>query len=85
MTIKTDGGPAFPMPDYLDIEGSRVWGISQRDWFAAQALTGLCANPGGPFQANPLNGWGMVNCTGEDIAYMAYLLADAMLEARVRS
>jgi hypothetical protein len=57
-------------------------GMSLRDYFAAKALQGLCANPGGPFQANALNGWGYVNCTGEDIAATAYTMADSMLKAR---
>lgn len=77
MTIKTDGGPAFPMPEYLDIEGSRVWGISQRDYFAGKALHSViltCAND--------------TREEGEThesmFAKKAYAIADAMLEARVR-
>lgn len=57
-------------------------GMLLRDWFAGQALAGLCANPGGPFQANPQNGWSIVNCTTEDVARVAHDLADAMLKAR---
>jgi hypothetical protein len=42
-------------------------GITMRDWFAGQAMQGLCAN-------------GVTNYTG--IARAAYSVADAMLEER---
>jgi len=57
-------------------------GMSLRDWFAGQALAGLCANSGGPIQANDYNGWSLVNCKERDVALMACALADAMLAAR---
>ena len=69
-----DGGPAFPT--------MMASGASLRDVFAWQALSGMCANPGGPIQANGMSGWGLCNCTPEDVAGMAYELADAMLAAR---
>lgn len=50
--------------------------------FAAKALAGLCANPGGPFQSNGHSGWGIVNCSVNDVADEAYTLAKAMLETR---
>lgn len=53
-----------------------------RDYFASKALQGLCANPGGPFQANDMSGWAIVNCELDDIAKESYKLADAMLKAR---
>ena len=56
--------------------------VSLRDHFAGLALQGLCANPGGPFQANCRTGWGFVNCAADDVADTAYLMADAMLKAR---
>ena len=56
-----------------------------RDYFAAKALQGLCANPGGPFQANDMSGWAIVNCELDDIATESYKLADAMLKAREAS
>lgn len=73
--MKTDGGPAFPMPDYLDIEGGRIWGVSKRDWFAAQALTGILwhqINDGRDFLCNdgPMRA-----------ASWAYYMADAMIAA----
>ena len=55
---------------------------NRRDMFAAQSLTGLCANSGGPYQANSQSGWGLVNCTAASIAREAYALADAMIAAR---
>ena len=57
---------------------------SLRDYFAGQALAGLCANPGGPFQSNGMTGWGIVNCTEHDIALRCMDIADAMLKARER-
>lgn len=36
--MKTDGGPAFPMPAVLDAEGGRTWGMSKREFFAIIAL-----------------------------------------------
>lgn len=59
-------------------------GMSLRDYFIGQALAGLCANPGGPFQANGMSGWGIVNTTEEDVATICQRLADAMLKARER-
>lgn len=69
---------AFPN----NCDGPKYDGMSLRDWFAGQALAGLCSNPGGPIQANGMSGWGLVNCTMGDVAREAYAIADAMLEAR---
>ena len=55
--------------------------MSERDHMALDILNGLCSNPGGPFQANDYNGWGLVNCTVEDVARLSYQLADAMKKA----
>lgn len=60
-------------------------GMTLRDYFAAKALQGLCANPGGPFQHNDMSGWAIVNCELDDIANESYKLADAMLKAREAS
>jgi hypothetical protein len=59
-----------------------ISGVSIRDYFAAKALQGLCANPGAAFQANDQSGWGMVNCTVYALAQTCYAIADAMLVAR---
>lgn len=42
-------------------------------------MQGLCANPGGPFQANASCGWSLVNCSIENVAAVAYAIADAMI------
>ena len=62
MTQPNDGGPAFPS-DRADREG-----MSLRDWFAGQALAGLCSG-NLPF------------CPGQ-VSATAYAYADAMLKAR---
>lgn len=80
MSKENNGGAAFP------VAGSEhnypIEGMTLRDYFAAKALQGLCANPGGPFQANSMSGWAIVNCELDDIAKESYKLADAMLKAR---
>ena len=58
--------PAFPRPEYGDK------GMDLRDWFAGQALAGLCADG-----ANEKLGW-----TIDVFAKSAYQIADAMMEAR---
>lgn len=80
MDLQTDQ-PAFPRSYVADGHN----GMLLRDWFASQALAGLCANPGGPFQACAQSGWTIVNCTSHDIARQAYELADAMFAERERS
>ena len=64
-----DGGAAFPL--MRSINGSD--GMTLRDYFAAQALAGICAN-----QDNRVYGNSM------EFARAAYRLADAMLTARGR-
>ena len=74
-----DGGPAFPS-NASDAWGGPTEGMTLRDWFAGQALAGLCA--------------GMPKMTREDIAdgtaggrfyvQAAFALADAMLAARAK-
>lgn len=56
--------------------------MALRDDFAAAALQGLVANPGGPIQENSRSGWGYANTTPDGVATEAYALADAMLRAR---
>lgn len=74
-----DGGPAFPLARQspYDEDGMRL-----RDWLAGQALAGLVGNPGGPYQANSMSGWGIVNCDPIHVACVCYQLADAMLATR---
>jgi hypothetical protein len=77
-TTKDDGGPAFPL--HLHMQGAE--GMTLRDYFAAMALQGLCANPNGPYsETNPLV-CGPDNRSTLDVAQESYDLADAMLAAR---
>ena len=72
---ETDGGDAFPNAGF-DTD-SAFWspstGMSLRDYFAAAALTGMAAS----FRS--------VDATAADIAFDAYVLADAMLRKRGRA
>lgn len=66
------GGAAFPCEGG---EGSGLYpdpGMSMRDWFAGQALAGLCAHHGS---------YGIGNGPGE-LADRAHEIADAMIAAR---
>jgi len=78
-----DGGPAFPIEPIRDhntgeglVDGCN--GMSLRDWFAGQALIGLCVHGLGnqPDLAHGVRG-------GNLEAKAAYVLADAMLRARL--
>lgn len=64
-----DGGPAFPVA-----AGQRLYGhgMTLRDWFAGQAMIGLCSGINSGSDA-----W-LINCAAE----LAYQISDAMLEAR---
>lgn len=86
MSAINDGGPAFPCtppdgsPNAYAMFPSGP-GMTLRDWFAGQALAGLCANPS-IHQPNGMSGWSLVNCHTDDLAGYALHLADAMLAAR---
>jgi hypothetical protein len=75
-----DGGPAFPLSYLAAMNGAVVdfgatGGMALRDYFAAQVMTGLLANPDEVSADSP----------GGVAAYLArwsYTLADAMLLAR---
>lgn len=45
MTERNDGGPAFPLHPGVLPEWTASAGMSLRDWFAGQVLSGLMANP----------------------------------------
>lgn len=67
-----DGGPAFPGDILESAAGApyvvgRSMGMSLRDYFAAAALTGMCADG---------------HRTMKTVADDAYRFADAMLKAR---
>ena len=65
-----DGGPAFAAGAANESTGWTQEGMSLRDWFAGQALSGICAS-------GPATDW-----TNDLLASEAYSLADAMLAAR---
>ena len=62
-----NGGPAFPIET---TSTPYAPGMTLRDWFAGQALAGFMANTKRP-----------TTISSDDAAW-AYLIADAMLEAR---
>lgn len=66
----TTGGPAFPHP----LEGSN--GMSLRDYFAGQALTGVLTNLASmtPYMRSNV----------EQFAKDCYIMADAMLKQRAK-
>ena len=59
-------------------------GMSLRDYLVGKVLQGLAANPGGPWQANDVNGWALANCTLADVVEVAYQTADAALVERAK-
>jgi len=74
-----DGGPAFPqtVPGGLPgmpAESTSWYGMTMRDWFAGQALQGLCS------EVEYSGAMTAVDC--QWIAQRAYNMADAMLAAR---
>jgi hypothetical protein len=69
MSEINDGGPAFPQAE-VDQSWPQAPGMSLRDWFAGQALAGLCANPD----------W--INSSRNDRIAFALGDADAMIRAR---
>ena len=71
---KKDGGPAFPLtPEMMSIGqcSDDVQGMSLRDWFAGQALSGITSDP----EWQPAQ-------YGKAVAKFCYELADAMLEEK---
>lgn len=65
-----DGGPAFPCP--TDNEYGRDFGMSLRDYFAAQAMIG------------EIGAIGLEESDEDEIAARCYTMADAMLKVRMR-
>ncbi len=77
MSAPTDGGPAFPMPDTVYPSGqvqTGCYGMSLRDWFAGQAVSGILAS--NSCQDN-------ITSSEQEVAY-AYKIADAMLAERAK-
>lgn len=79
--------PAFPETHVAPTTDAAGWhgksGMTLRDYFAAAALKGFCANPA-IFATNPKNGWALVNSTENDLVEYAYLIADLMLAERAK-
>lgn len=86
MSVARDGGPAFPFTyttdsdTYSTMPNGQVvppgftvelGGMSLRDWFAGQALSGMSASPNCPKDFDE-----------HHLARSAYEIADAMLAAR---
>lgn len=71
--MKNTGGNAFPLPCTSDIAGGVHWaedGMTLRDYFAAKALAGCCADPS------------YLPKSADVLAEVCYEIADAMLKAR---
>lgn len=66
---EAENPPAFPREDYQANDAPGQRGMSLRDWFAGQALTGLV------FRTQP-------GFLPEKAAKIAFAYADAMLAAR---
>lgn len=76
----SDGGPAFPRQHAVADANDPAFkigaiGMSLRDYFAAAALTGLCASFDGPC---------LDDAFVEGVARRSFDVADAMLAARER-
>jgi hypothetical protein len=70
----SDGGPAFPSGETRYRDG--IGGMSLRDYFAAQAMSGMLANRNFQWDLSPSF------TPDENLARRAFAVADAMLEAR---
>ena len=70
-----DGGPAFPSTDANGFTGV---GISVRDYFAAQCLSGLCSLGKNLEDADAMDDWTQADV----VAVTAYAIADSMLQNR---
>lgn len=62
---------AFPVPNDANVNGDP--GMTLRDWFAGQAMQGICAH---------VDSWGL---SVPGIADQAYEIADAMLAERAKA
>lgn len=72
MSVKhEDGGPAFPLQSIGPDFASGYCGMSLRDWFAGQALSGIVSLGGDGFSLSE-----------QDSARWAYKYADAMMSER---
>lgn len=68
---KNTGGPAFPLHNHgTQTLGMHLSGMTLRDYFAAKAMQGQLSRPNASYLEE------------EQVAKVAYMQADAMLEAR---
>jgi len=76
MTARDNGGPAFPITREIKVGSSTELhicdGMTLRDYFAAKALQGMCADP--VYQPTNMT----------DVGVVAYGLADIMLAERAK-
>ena len=79
MKAFTTGGPAFPTPGKPNSTERGDPGMSQRDYFAAAALTGLLAAKEYPMEDSLAEEWAREN------AIVAYKMAKAMLDIQRES
>lgn len=84
MSAPQDGGPAFPVPQNENFVASDSGpGMSLRDWFAGQALTGYLANEHGAYAV--VKASASPDDANRRFAITAYDLADAMLAERAKT
>ena len=88
----TDGGPAFPAPQFAvhkDVDQEKILqigslqGMTLRDYFAAKAMQGMCANP----DLNVATAKAGLNPSDVRLSYAksAYKQADEMLKERSKT
>jgi hypothetical protein len=76
MSNTNTGGPAFPVDETALVRN--LQGMTLRDYFAAKAIQGICANPKDihVFEDETYEEY------IDEIATCSYKIADAMLKAR---
>lgn len=79
--MSKDGGPAFPQAIKLGEVAEATGGMSLRDWFAGQALSGMEVHPDARHHPTA-NDEAFSNEMARIYARSAYRIADAMLAAR---
>jgi hypothetical protein len=55
------------------------------DGIALRVFVSILSNSGGPIQANGITGWGLTNCTLDDVAGFSYDAANAFFQAHQRA
>ena len=85
MNTPNDGGPAFPVTptDRSGQIAETFPGMTLRDWFAGQALTGMIETHVFHFLEDDSTSGHQAKATCLNHARAAYCIADAMIEARL--